>query len=132
VKYFALEEPDRMVLNDPERYILGPGGVILMAYDGDRAVGCCALIPMEPGEYEVAKMAVAEDYRGSGIGRRLLEYTIAQARTLGARLLYLETNWKLANAVHLYESVGFRHLAAHEVTPSPYTRANVFMDLRLK
>ena len=64
---------------------------------------------MSTGVYEVAKMAVAESCQGRGIGRRLLAYTIEQGRALGADSLYLETNNKLANAVHLYESLGFEH-----------------------
>jgi putative acetyltransferase len=94
-------------------------------------VGCCALIFLRPGVYEVAKMTVTESYRGRGLGRRLLEYTIAQASALGAASLYLETNDSLLNAIHLYEALGFRHLPPERVTPSSYARANVFMDLAL-
>ena len=47
------------------------------------------------------------------------------------RRLYLETNRKLALAIRLYESVGFRHLPPERVVPSPYARANVYMELDL-
>jgi putative acetyltransferase len=135
-KHFVIEESDRIALNDPLRHILEPGGHIFMAVaaeavDAEEVVGCCALIPHGPGAFEVAKMAVAERRRGRGIGRQVLEYTVAQARLLGATLLYLESNSKLADAVHLYESIGFRHLSPEEISPSPYRRANVFMDLKL-
>ena len=53
---------------------------------------------------------------------------IAQAKVLGATRLYLETGTKLTNAIHLYESLGFRHLPPERVVPSPYARANVFME----
>ncbi len=127
-KYFGLEDPDRVVLGNPIGYIIQPGGHIYMACVEGRAIGCCALIVVRPGVYEVGKMAVAEEYRGRGVGRKLLAYVIEQARALGATLLTLATNDKLANAVHLYESLGFRHLPPE---PSPYVRANVFMDLPL-
>jgi putative acetyltransferase len=130
-KNFVIEESDRIALNDPLQHILEPGGHIFMAVDAGEVVGCCALIPHGPGAFEVAKMAVAERRRGRGIGRQVLEYTVAQARSLGATLLYLESNSKLADAVHLYESIGFRHLSPEEISPSPYRRANVFMDLKL-
>jgi len=102
-----------------------------MVIAGDRPVGCCALIPLKPGVFELAKMSVAEEYRGCGIGRKLLDYTIAQAKALGATSLFLASNRTLANAVHLYESFGFRHLPPEKVAPSPYARSNVFMDLKL-
>jgi len=130
-KYFMIEAADRVVLEDPVKNIIEPGGHIFMALADDRPVGCCALLPMGPGEFELAKMTVLERDRGLGIGRKILEYAIAQAKKLGAERLYLETNRNLANAIHLYESVGFRHVSPDQVIPSPYARANVFMEMAL-
>jgi GNAT superfamily N-acetyltransferase len=130
-KYFVVEEADRKVLNDPVLNILRSGGHIFMAVIGEAAVGCCALLPMEPEGFELAKMAVSEDLRGKGIGRKLIECAITQARMLGASRLYLETNRKLPNAIHLYESVGFEHVSPDQVIPSPYARANVFMEMKI-
>jgi putative acetyltransferase len=130
-RYFRVEEQDRIQLGDPEDNILRSGGQIVMAVAGEERIGCCALVFVKQGVFEVAKMAVSEHYRGHGIGRKLLEYTIAQAKVLGAHTLELASNTKLANAVHLYESLGFRHLPPERVEPSPYARANVFMELHL-
>jgi GNAT superfamily N-acetyltransferase len=130
-KYFELEDLDRVVLGDPVGHILNRGGHILIALADDAPIGCCALIPMKPGLFELAKMAVAEGYRGRGVGRRLLEYTVTQARLIGAESLYLGSNTRLATAIHLYESIGFRYIPPESVAPSPYARANVFMDMRL-
>lgn len=131
-KYFSLEEEDHAVLGNPIERILNPGGHIFMAVDGSKCVGCCALIPHRPGVFELAKMAVAEEYRGRGIGRKILEHTIVQARNLGAKSLFLGSNTNLKDAIHLYESAGFRHLPPECVPPSPYTRANVFMELHFE
>ena len=130
-KYFVIEEADREVLGNPVRNILKPGGHIFLALSGEQAVGCCALVAVAPGTFELAKMTVLEQVRGCGIGRKLLEYTIAEARRLGAHRLYLETNRKLENAIHLYESIGFRHVPADRVATSAYARANVFMEMSL-
>jgi putative acetyltransferase len=130
-KYFRIEDKDRETLNDPIGKILNHGGHIYLALIGQQRVGTCALVAMEPGVYEVAKMAVEESYRGAGIGRAILEYAIAEAAKLGAHRLYLETNKRLANAIHLYQAVGFRHLEPRRVKPSPYARANVFMEMLL-
>ena len=113
-RYFTLEKMDRETLGDPEKKILEKGGYIFMAYAGDQAVGCVALIPIGNGVYELSKMAVSPELRGLGIGRRLLQHAIAQAKRIGARSLFLGSNAKLENAVHLYESVGFRHVAPGE------------------
>lgn len=130
-RYFTLEVKDREILNDPVHSILLKGGHIFMAYAASEAVGCVALVPMRDGVYELSKMAVSPHLRGRGLGRRLLQYAIARARSVGARSLFLGSNTRLKNAVHLYESVGFRHVKPETLPPMPYSRANVFMEMPL-
>ncbi len=130
-RYFAVEPKEKEVLADPQGTILDRGGRIFFAVREGQTIGCCALVAFAPAEFEVAKMTVAESFRRAGIGRRLLERVITEARGLGARRLYLETNQKLAGAIRLYESVGFRHLPPERIVPSPYVRANVYMELLL-
>jgi putative acetyltransferase len=130
-RYFALESKDEEALADPRGTILERGGRIFFAVRRGATVGCCALVATGPGEFEVAKMAVTESYRGVGIGRSLLETVIAEARASGATRLYLETNHQLAPAIRLYESLGFRHLPPERIVPSAYARADVYMELLL-
>ena len=128
--YFTIEAKDREILNDPQRHILDSGGHIYFAVDAATAeiLGCCALVAMEPGVFEVAKMTVAESSRRQGIGKKLLRGVITAARKLGATRLYLETNHSLTNAIELYRSEGFTYLQPQDVKPSPYARATVFME----
>ncbi|RXH55015.1 GNAT family N-acetyltransferase [Granulicella sibirica] len=131
-KLFTLEARDREVLGDPETHILSKGGHIYLVEKDGEAVGCVALIPEEGhGLYEVSKMAVSPTLRGLGIGRKLLEYTIARAREIGATALYLGSSKKLKNAVHLYEALGFRHVDPKTLPEAPYSRADVFMHMGL-
>jgi putative acetyltransferase len=130
-RYFSLEARDIETLGDPETTILRKGGSIFMVYADSLPVGCAALIPLGQGVYDLSKMAVSPQLRGRGIGRRLLLHTIAQARLLGATSLVLGSNTRLADAIHLYESVGFRHVPPASLPPNPYTRANVFMQMTL-
>jgi putative acetyltransferase len=131
-RYFTLEAKDRGTLNDPVNSILLKGGHIFMAYAEAEPVGCVALIPMRDGIYELSKMAVSPHLRGRGIGRRLLKHAIAHARSIGAKSLFLGSNTRLENAVHLYESVGFRHVKPESLPPMPYSRADVFMEMPLR
>lgn len=129
--FFHVEAKDEAALSDPEGTILVPGGQILLADITGRTVGCVALLPMPGDAYEVAKMAVAPEAQGRGVGRLLMEAALAWARERGARRLYLESNARLAPALRLYESAGFRHLPPHARPVSPYARADVFMELLL-
>jgi putative acetyltransferase len=130
-RHFTLEAKDRETLGDPENSILLKGGYVFMVYAGDEPVGCVALIPMSDGVYELSKMAVSPRLRGLGIGRRLLHHAIDRARSLGARSLFLGSSTKLPSAIHLYESIGFRHVPAEILPPMPYARADVFMEMTL-
>jgi putative acetyltransferase len=130
-RHFTLEAKDIQTLGDPETSILRKGGHIFMVYADEKPVGCVALMPMGSGVYELSKMAVSPHLRGQGIGRRLLEHAVAQAKLIGAKSLFLGSSTKLPNAVHLYESVGFRHVPPETLPPNPYTRANVFMEMDL-
>jgi GNAT superfamily N-acetyltransferase len=129
IRYFVLEPKDEASLADPQRKILDRGGRIFLAVRDEQTVGCCALVAMAPGEFEVAKMAVTESCQGAGIGRLLLVATLEAARAANARRLYLETNSKLAPAIRLYQSLGFRDVPPERIVPSPYARANVYMEL---
>lgn len=130
-RYFTLEPKDRETLEDPENAIIRKNGHIFMVRSEGEPVGCVALISMGDGVYELSKMAVSPRLRGQGIGRKLLEHAIAQAKALGAKSLFLGSSTKLKNALHLYESVGFRHVPPADIPPMPYTRADVFMQMQL-
>lgn len=131
-RYFRIEPKEAVILGDPKGTILDPGGKMFFAILDDQCVGCCALRRMSDTEFEVAKMAVTPACQGAGIGRKLLQTVIETGRAMGARRLYLETNHLLQPAIRLYESMGFRHLSPEEIIPSPYARADVYMELILR
>lgn len=124
-KYFILEAKDIEVLADPGAKIIAKGGRIFMAIRDGVPVGCVALMKMADGGFEVAKMTVSEDLRGSGLGRLLMQRCIDAGAEAGATRLYLETNSSLGPALGLYRAMGFRDLAP---TDTPYARADVFME----
>jgi GNAT superfamily N-acetyltransferase len=130
-QFFSIEAKDREVLGDPLEHILRPGGEIVMAILGGRAIGCCALLAMADGSFEIGKMAISEENRGFGVGKKLLAHVVERAREIGAKRLYLETSTKLPNAIHLYEAQGFVRLPPERVRQSPYARSNVYMEMFL-
>ncbi len=128
-RYFAVEQKDRDVLGDPQRYILDPGGAILVAEDAGEAIGVVALVVMGGGSVELAKMGVQPAAQGKGAGRRLIEAAIGKARAMGMSRIYIETNSALGPALKLYRDAGFAPL--HTPQPSPYARADVQLELFL-
>lgn len=126
-RLFAVEEPDRKVLDNPEQAIVAKGGMIFFALDGDAVVGTVAIIRFSDARYELAKMAVATGHQRRGIGELLGLACKGWAMGKGVRTVFLETNSQLANAIRLYERLGFRH--AVDPHPSDYARADVYMEL---
>ena len=129
-RLFKVEAPDLKVLNNPETIILAPGGMIFFALDGEAVVGTVALIRAGDGRCELAKMAVATTHQGRGIGEMLGQACKSWAAQSGVQTLFLETNSKLANAIRLYERLGFRRAA--EPNPPDYVRCDVYMELPVK
>ena len=66
---------------------------------------------------ELKRMWVAPEYRGLGLGRRLLLELERHARRAGARAVRLETNRALKEAIQLYRRSGYREVTAFNDEP---------------
>jgi putative acetyltransferase len=128
-KYFTVEKEDVKLLEEPEKYIIKPGGFILLAKNGEDIVGTCGLIKINKKTFELVKMAVDEKVRGRHIGYLLGQAIINKAKNLGASIIQLETSSKLIPALNLYRKLGFVKIPLNN---SEYKRCDVKMKLRLK
>ena len=126
-RLFAVEAADRKVLDDPEAAIVAKGGMIFFALDGEAVVGTAAIIRFSDVRFELAKMAVAGTHQRRGIGELLGQACKDWATGKGVQTVFLETNSRLANAIRLYERLGFRH--AVDPHPSDYARSDVYMEM---
>ncbi len=130
-RHFSLEAKDAEILEDPAGKVVAAGGQVLFVLDDDVAVGCCAMILMADGGFELAKMAVAEAAQGRGYAKALLAACVEWARVAGAPRIYLESNASLAPALTLYRRFGFTDVPPERRPVSPYARADVWMELNL-
>jgi GNAT superfamily N-acetyltransferase len=93
--------------------------LILVATDGAEAGGCAAMREIATGVAELKRLYVREPYRGTGLGRRLAEAVIAEARVRGYHVVRLDTLPSMRAAIGMYESLGFRPIPAYHNTPLP-------------
>ena len=94
-----------------------PVGLFLVATLRCEPVGCGAL-KLHPGApAEIKRMWVAPSVRGLGLGRRLLAELEARAAAHGVRVLRLETNRALGEAIGLYLEAGYHEVAAFNDEP---------------
>jgi putative acetyltransferase len=79
------------------------------AWDGDVLLGCGALKVLGPESGEIKAMRTDEAHRRKGVGSRILEHIIGEARRRGYRHLYLETSAmpEFAAGRALYTRYGF-------------------------
>ena len=127
-KYFVVEDFDEHQLSNPETEIIAKGGKIFLAKADDKIVGTAALLKEHDG-YELAKMAVTENFQGQGIGKILMEHSLREAKKLGLEKLILLSNRSLKPALAMYEKFGFVEVPLDEETP--YERANIKMELKI-
>ncbi len=59
-------------------------------------------------EGEITNVAIREDLRGKGYGKKLMERVIEAERQKGITKLFLEVRESNENAIRLYKSVGFK------------------------
>jgi RimJ/RimL family protein N-acetyltransferase len=82
----------------------------LVALDGDRVVGWCDVVPKDwPSTRHCGSlgMGLLPDWRGRGVGRRLIERTLEAARTFPLARVELAVRADNGGAMALYRRVGF-------------------------
>lgn len=125
--YFYVEDFDREVLRNPEKYIITPGGHIFFAVENDKVLGTVALMKASGSNFELTKMAVRIEARGKQIGQKLMQFCIDFAKEQNFDSLFLYSNTKLENAIHIYRKYGFIEIPVEP--DSPYERSNIKMVL---
>ena len=85
----------------------------------DRAVGHIEIVDLaDRAAVRLARVAIAPELRGRGLGREMLSLALERARDGGARSVDLYVFDFNAPARTLYESLGFRHVGADPSDPS--------------
>jgi putative acetyltransferase len=90
-----------------------PGGAIFLARVGNDAAGCVAFRPLQGDFCELKRLYTRDEFRGHGLGRKLVEAAVAAARAAGYTAMRLDTLATMAEAQVLYARLGFRDIPAY-------------------
>jgi GNAT superfamily N-acetyltransferase len=106
-----------------------PTGRLILARIESEPAGCIALRAMEQTICEMKRLYVRSAFRGTGLGRRLVERIINEAQTAGHTKMRLDTLQTMAEARGLYRKLGFREISPYYHNPFMGT---MFMELDLQ
>lgn len=103
--------------------------ILFVAEHNDQVAGCCGIYPttgLPDGCVELVKFYLPKESRGKGIGKILMERSIAAAKEFGFSSLYIESLPHYSKAVDIYEKQGFVRLEA-PLGDSGHTSCNIWM-----
>ncbi|MFK5982783.1 MAG: GNAT family N-acetyltransferase [Flavobacteriaceae bacterium] len=127
--FFYVEDYDKEVLGNPDKYIIKPGGHIFFALDNEEVIGTVALMPISETVFELTKMAVAPNQRGKKIGQQLMQHCIDFSRENNLDKLIIYSSRKLENAIYIYRKYGFIEIPVE--TDCHYERCDIKMELQI-
>jgi putative acetyltransferase len=98
-----------------------PTGRLLLALDGEQLLGCIGIrqLKSDARSCEMKRLYVRDSARGTGLGRRLAEASLAAARELGYQRMVLDTLATMTVARGLYAQLGFADRTPYYDNPTP-------------
>jgi GNAT superfamily N-acetyltransferase len=95
-----------------------PTGCLLLVYENDEAIACAAYRKIGDRICELKRMYIKPDFRGLGIGQKLVEILCEKAKLNGYRLMQLDTLDTMLPALKLYRNNGFYNIDAYYHNPN--------------
>lgn len=105
-----------------------PDGILILASVNGKSAGCVALRRLSKDICEMKRLYIRDEYRGLGIGKKLIVMTIEEAKKLKYRYMRLDTLPTMKKAQELYASLGFYDIEPYVYNPIEGTR---FLELIL-
>lgn len=100
-----------------KEYYGPPTGAVILVKSGDHFVGSACVRNLGHFIAEIKRMYLKPAYRGHGLGRKLMNKAIDEAKRLGYRYIRLDTVPDMKSAIHLFTSRGFYEIEDYRYNP---------------
>lgn len=100
-------------------YLPPHGRLLVVRGREDVLLGTCFLRRIRPDAVEIKRLFLRPAARGLGLGRALAGRALAEARSMGARRVLLDTGVWMTEARTLYQRLGFREIAPYPESENP-------------
>ena len=125
-------------LSGSQADLANPGVEILFAERGGRVVGYCKIgpcrLPVDTGGepcIELHRIYLRAEAQGLGVGRALLDWTLARARARGAANVFLGVWSENPRALAVYRARGFEAVGGYQFAVGETLDDEIIMKLRL-
>jgi ribosomal protein S18 acetylase RimI-like enzyme len=108
---------DDELINFPKKY-KEPDGTFIIAKDNDNVVGCVGLRKLDENICEMKRLFVNDKYKGKGIGKKLVEIIIEEAKYKNYRKIRLDTLKTMENALKIYYKNNFYEIEPYYDNPN--------------
>lgn len=109
------------------------GSIYYIAENESLMCGGVGIYPsdgLEPDTCELVKFYLRPEFRGIGLGKKMMQKALQFAREAGYKKVYIESMPELSNAVKLYKQFGFHHLPC-SLGNTGHTGCSIWMLLEL-
>ncbi len=94
-----------------------PEGRLYLAYCDNKIAGCIALRKFDDKNCEMKRLFVRPEFRKTGVGKKMVEKIIEDAKEIGYSHMLLDTMPILKEAINLYKGCGFYEIEQYNDSP---------------
>jgi ribosomal protein S18 acetylase RimI-like enzyme len=112
----CFQDIDDELNNFPEKY-KEPEGAFIIAKENNNTIGCVGIRKLENKICEMKRLFVKENHKGKGIGKKLVEKIIEQAKIKNYEKMRLDTINTMEAALNIYYRNGFYQIEPYYNNP---------------